>query len=163
STDQGRAALERAIVQAVAYADVFDYPLTADEIHRYLIGVPASRGMVRGVLGNGRPAVLVRSGRYFMLEGRESAVDTRRARAAVGVSCPHRRTGAHGGASRHGVVPQLLPVGAGARAERAQPVHGPRGRSDGAFDWHANLPASTRVESLDRCLSAERGWRAAAC
>ena len=83
STDQGRAALERAIVQAVAYADVFDYPLTADEIHRYLIGVPASRGMVRGVLGNGRPAVLARSGRYFTLEGRESAVDTRRARAAV--------------------------------------------------------------------------------
>src|SRR5438067_6184029 len=83
STDQGRAALERAIVQAVAYADVFDYPLTADEIHRYLIGVPASRGMVRAVLGNGRPAVLARSGRYFTLEGRESAVDTRRARASV--------------------------------------------------------------------------------
>jgi hypothetical protein len=81
--DHGRVALERAIVQAVAYADVFDYPLTADEIHRYLIGVPASRGMVRAVLNNGKPDVLVRRGRYFTLEGRESAVDTRRARASV--------------------------------------------------------------------------------
>ena len=31
--------LERAIVEAVAYADVFEYPLTADEVHRYLGGV----------------------------------------------------------------------------------------------------------------------------
>ena len=83
STDPGRAALERAIVQAVAYADVFDYPLTADEIHRYLIGVPASRGMVRTALNNARPAVLARCGRYFTLEGRESAVDIRRVRASV--------------------------------------------------------------------------------
>jgi hypothetical protein len=82
-TDPGRAALERAIVQAVAYADVFDYPLTADEIHRYLIGVPASRGTVRALLGNGKPGVLSRRGRYFTLEGRESAVETRRARASV--------------------------------------------------------------------------------
>src|SRR2546430_3702698 len=82
STDQGRAALERAIVQAVAYADVFDYPLTADEIHRYLVGVPASRGGVRNVLASGSPSELSRCGRFFTLIGRESAVETRRARAA---------------------------------------------------------------------------------
>jgi hypothetical protein len=80
--EAGRAALERAIVQAVAYADVFDYPLTADEIHRYLVGVSASRGDVRGILHNRRPAELARSGRYFGLVGREAAVETRRARAA---------------------------------------------------------------------------------
>jgi hypothetical protein len=80
-TEPRRAALDRAIVQAVAYADVFDYPLTADEIHRYLIGIQASRGDIRNALGNGRPKEVSRNGRYFTLVGRESAIETRRARA----------------------------------------------------------------------------------
>jgi hypothetical protein len=83
-TEPGRAALERAIVRAVAYADVFDYPLTAEEVHRYLIGVPASRSTVRSALSSGRlPTVLSRSGRFFTLAGREGAIETRRARASV--------------------------------------------------------------------------------
>src|SRR5438876_2105240 len=82
-TEPARAALERAIVHAVAYADVFDYPLTADEIHRYLVGVRASRGDISKALAGGRLAQLARSGRYFTLTGRESAVETRRARAAT--------------------------------------------------------------------------------
>src|SRR5438309_1230064 len=79
--EPGRAAFERAIVQAVAYADVFDYPLTGEEIHRYLVGVPASRSAVRAALSV-PPNGLIRSGRYFTLAGRESAIETRRARAA---------------------------------------------------------------------------------
>jgi hypothetical protein len=84
-SDSSRAALERAIVQAVAYADVFDYPLTAEEIHRYLVGVPATRASVRAVLSSGTLLhnVLTRSGRYFALAGHETTVETRRARAAT--------------------------------------------------------------------------------
>jgi hypothetical protein len=79
------AALAQAIVQTVAYADVFEYPLSADEIHRYLIGVPASRASVRHVLSNNPPQNLARAGRYFTLPGREAAVETRKLRMANAV------------------------------------------------------------------------------
>jgi hypothetical protein len=81
----GRAALERAIVETVAYADVFDYPLTADEVHRYLIGVPVSRGNLRAALASGAliPTVLGHNGRYYTLAGREAAIETRRERSAT--------------------------------------------------------------------------------
>jgi hypothetical protein len=77
--------LERAIVQTVAYADVFDYPLTVDEVHRYLIGVPASRGTLRAALASMQrfSNVLSRSGRYLTLAGREWTIETRRRRAAI--------------------------------------------------------------------------------
>src|SRR5262245_49447845 len=65
--------LDRAIVATVVYADVFDYPLTAEEVQRYLIGTSASRGTVRGVLTNSRlvPGILGHSGRYYTIKGRE--------------------------------------------------------------------------------------------
>jgi len=91
-SESGRAVLQRGIVQAVAYADVFDYPLTADEIHRYLIGIPASRATVRGILSNGKPDVISRSGRYYTLAGRESAIETRRARGALAAGYWKRAT-----------------------------------------------------------------------
>jgi hypothetical protein len=81
-TEPDRVVLERAILQTVAYADVFEYPLTADEIHRYLIGVAAGRSTVRSMLNTRPPRELSRSGRYFTLAGREASVETRKARAA---------------------------------------------------------------------------------
>src|SRR3982074_986041 len=87
-TEPARIDLERAIVQTVAYADVFDYPLTSDEVHRYLIGVPAGRSPLRPALSSGRLAaeMLSRNGRYFTLAGRESVIETRRGRAQPAVA-----------------------------------------------------------------------------
>ncbi len=45
--------LKNAILQTAAYADVFDYPLTSAEIHRYLTGVRTSREAVEQVLEEG--------------------------------------------------------------------------------------------------------------
>src|SRR5579864_7709170 len=94
-TEPGRAMLERAIVQTVAYADVFDYPLTADEIHRYLIGVSASRTAVRSLLQTQLPEELSREGRYYALSGRAASIQTRKARAAT--AADYWRRGVHYG------------------------------------------------------------------
>lgn len=74
--------LETAILHTIAYADVFDYPLTAAEVHRYL-EVPASLPRVQQAISNG----LAASGRlgcregFASLPGREHIVDIRRRRA----------------------------------------------------------------------------------
>ena len=54
-TDQasGRGAIESGILKTLLYADIFDYPLTADEVYRYLPAVRAPREAVRSVLRDG--------------------------------------------------------------------------------------------------------------
>src|SRR5687768_1562392 len=78
-------ALHRAIVHAVAYGDVFDYPLTASEIWRYLVGVEATRAEVaRALLGDSLvPATLCHHDGYFCLRGREHVIPVRRYRAGI--------------------------------------------------------------------------------
>jgi hypothetical protein len=77
--------LDRAIVRAIAYADVFEYPLTAAEVHRYLVGARATRSDVERILANGRlvPRRVSRCGGYFTLPGREASVPVRRRREAI--------------------------------------------------------------------------------
>jgi hypothetical protein len=77
--------LERAVFYAVAYADIYRYPLTLDEVTRYLVGVEASKDEVRPALDaltrNGGP--LLRQRAYVMLRGAEGLVALRRRRAEI--------------------------------------------------------------------------------
>jgi hypothetical protein len=76
--------LLRAILHTLAYADVFDYPLTLAEVHRYLTGVRASLREVAQMLDEMTMAdgPLARLDGYYTLRGRASLVATRRQRAA---------------------------------------------------------------------------------
>lgn len=67
--------LSQAILHTVAYSDIFDYPLTAREIHRYLIGVKASFDEVAEAVEE--DVVVRRTGDYFTLPGREGIVGIR--------------------------------------------------------------------------------------
>ena len=74
--------LEQAIWRTVAYVDLFDYPLTAVEIHRYLDGIPATATQVAKTLA-GSPMLAAHLGQrdgYFCLPGREDIVEVRQAR-----------------------------------------------------------------------------------
>ncbi len=83
-TKQSLADIETAVLRTVAYVDVFDYPLTAKQIHRYLEGVTASREDINSILANGRivPHKLIRRDEYFMLPHREELVTFRQEREA---------------------------------------------------------------------------------
>ncbi len=71
--------IEEAIYATVAYADIFQYPLTEAEIHRYLIGLRAARSEVRTAIGSSRVLRqrLSRTGEFFTLAGREHTLDER--------------------------------------------------------------------------------------
>lgn len=77
--------LAQAILCTLAYADLFDYPLTAAELAHYLIGQPATAQEVAEVL-RGHPLLAGRvasSDGFFFLAGRDGLVATRRKRGAV--------------------------------------------------------------------------------
>ena len=70
--------MERAILEALAYSDIFDYPLRLDELHRYLpmrVGVE----QLSDILDSMNAQVKKRQGFYF-LTGREEIVDLRKQR-----------------------------------------------------------------------------------
>jgi hypothetical protein len=71
--------LTQAVWQTLAYADVFDYPMTAPEVHRYLNAFPARYNAVMECLERERS--LQRDGEMFALPGRGELFETRRRRA----------------------------------------------------------------------------------
>lgn len=70
--------LETAVWRTLAYADGFDYPMTAVEIHRYLEGLPAALADVQNVLTHNRQQSDPTP--YHTLPGREEIIQTRRQR-----------------------------------------------------------------------------------
>ncbi|MBN1249860.1 MAG: hypothetical protein JXC32_19515 [Anaerolineae bacterium] len=73
--------LSRAVLYTLAYSDVFDYPLTLNQVWRYLIGIPASRGAVQTML-HAVPEVET-DGTYYFLAGRQMITELREARAEI--------------------------------------------------------------------------------
>jgi hypothetical protein len=72
-----------AIVSTLAYADVFDYPLTVPQIHRYLVRTPATMAQVEAALACD-PWLTARVERHddlVCLQGRSATIALRRERA----------------------------------------------------------------------------------
>ena len=78
-----RLALVQAILQTVAYADVFDYPLTQAEIYHYLVGVSASLEAVQDALLTDPllSTYLLQVDGYYVLPGREHLIPLRQGRS----------------------------------------------------------------------------------
>lgn len=79
-------ALESAVLNAVSYAEVFDFPLTAAEVQFNLVSYPASLAAVQFVLANSRhlSTYLDQQDGYYFLRGKESSIATRRQRFKAG-------------------------------------------------------------------------------
>jgi hypothetical protein len=81
--------VELAILKTCAYADIFDYPLAAQEIHFYLIGMEASPETVAVTLAltlkNSRAIreYIEESEGYYSLKGRGAIIETRRSRSTA--------------------------------------------------------------------------------
>jgi|SRR5215208_6376754 len=73
--------LLRAIFHTLAYSDVFDYPLTASEIYRYLTATGVSAAEVVRALANEN--LFARVGEYYTLHGRAQIIETRKRRGVV--------------------------------------------------------------------------------
>jgi hypothetical protein len=76
--------LAGAVLATLAYADLFDHPLTAEEVHRQLVAVRATLEEVTEVLHGSPRVVRVTTlfGNLFTLAGRDLIVEARRRREA---------------------------------------------------------------------------------
>ena len=74
-------AMQQALLSTLAYADIFDQPLTLDEIQRYF-PFAASSADLCSLIGQSGPEV-ERAGPYFVLPGRSATLETRARRSAA--------------------------------------------------------------------------------
>ncbi len=72
--------LENAILETLAYSDIFDYPLTIEELHRYLV-LPAPKDRVLQCAAT-MDKVATHDG-YYYLAGRDEIVGLRKTRASA--------------------------------------------------------------------------------
>ena len=71
----------RSVFHTLAYSDVFDYPLTAGEVWRYLTFRPASLEDVTSALAD--ESLFEQIGEYYTLRGRSVTVEKRKQRAKI--------------------------------------------------------------------------------
>ena len=83
SVQREDALLQQAILQTLVYADLFDYPLTPNEVVRYL-GVSAEPATILDQLDQSAASgLLVRHNGYVALSGRDSLFDLRSYREQI--------------------------------------------------------------------------------
>jgi hypothetical protein len=71
----------RSVLQTLAYADVFDYPLSTDQVYRYLTASNATFEELTQALANN--LLFSKVGDFYTLQGREEIVETRQRREEV--------------------------------------------------------------------------------
>jgi len=82
-TQPSTASLSLAILRTVAYGDLFDFPMTLPEVHRYLEATPAGIDEVRRAAQRMAPERLQLVGPFVMLPGRARLSELRKRRAEV--------------------------------------------------------------------------------
>ncbi len=78
------ASIERAVIEALAYSDLFDFPLSIEELHRYL-PLPVNLSDLADALNSHDERFETCDGFYF-LAGRETVVTIRQQREAASLS-----------------------------------------------------------------------------
>lgn len=73
--------ISQSVFHTLAYADVFDYPLTAPEVYRYLTSTSGTMEEVTRALSD--ESLFSQTGEYFTLCGRETIIETREQRAHI--------------------------------------------------------------------------------
>jgi len=79
--------IEEAILKTLTYADLFEHPLTLEELHENLMTPePVGLDALSRALNTGSvlPTMVARAGGYYWLRGREKRVQMRRLRQAKG-------------------------------------------------------------------------------